>query len=90
MGDGKWLPDLFLGAEGKQLIETGDWLHVRHIAAAQILLKKKITKVDGFPKVDGLQLPTLVEARRCNNMVGEGIHILNDSNKVCFDNWVPT
>ena len=62
----------------------------RHIAAAQILLKKKITKVDGFPKVDGLQLPTLVEAGRCNNVVGEGIHILNDLNKVCFDSWVPT
>ena len=79
--DGKWLPQLFLRAEDKQLIETGDWLSDRHIAAAQMLLKKEIPKVDGFPKVDGLQLPTLAEAGRCNIMVGEGIQILNDSNK---------
>ena len=63
------------------MIESGDWLSDRHIAATQMLLKKEIPKVDGFPKLDGLQLPTLAEAGRCNSMVGEGIHILNDSNK---------
>ena len=45
--DGKWLPKLFLRAEDKQLIETGDWLTDEHIAAAQMLLKKDIPKVDG-------------------------------------------
>ena len=82
--DGKWLPELFLRAEDKQLIETGDWLSDRHIAAAQMFLKKKIPKVDGVPTVDGLKLPTLAEAGRCNILVGEGVHILNDSNK----HWV--
>ena len=33
MDDGKWLPDLFLRAEDKQLIESGDWLSDRQIAA---------------------------------------------------------
>ena len=92
--DGKWLPQPFLRAEDKQLIETGDSLSDRHIAAAQMLLKKEIPKVDGFPQLDGLQLPTLVEAGRGNIMVGEGIQILNDSNKhwicACFDSWMPT
>ena len=82
--DGKWLPELFLRAEDKQLIETGDWLSDRHIAAAQMFLKKKIPKVDGVPTVDGLKLPTQAEAGRCNILVGEGVHILNDSNK----HWV--
>lgn len=82
--DGKWLPELFLRAEDKRLIEMGDWLSDTHIAAAQMLLNKEIPKVDGFPTVDGLQLPTLAEAGRCNILVGEGVQILNDSNK----HWV--
>ena len=49
-----------------------------------MLLKKDIPKVDGFPTVDGLQLPTLAEAGRCNILVSEGVQILNDSNK----HWV--
>ena len=91
MDDGKWLPELFLRAEDKQLTETGDWLSDRHIAAAQMLLKKDIPIYGGgFPEVDGLQLPTLAEAGRCNVLVGEGIQILNHSNKhcLCFDNWI--
>ena len=31
--------------------------------------------------MDGLQLPTLAEAGRCNILVGGGIQIVNDSNK---------
>ena len=42
VGDGKWLPELFLRAKDKQLTETGDWLSDRHIAAAQMLPKKDI------------------------------------------------
>ena len=38
--NGKWLPELFLRAEDRQLIKTGDWKSDRHIAAAQMLLKK--------------------------------------------------
>ena len=49
-----------------------------------MLLKKEIPKVDGFPTVDGLHLSTLAEAGRCNILVGDGIQILNDSNK----HWV--
>ena len=82
--DEKWLPELFLRAEDKQLTETGDWLSDRHIAAAQMLLKKEIPGGGGFPEVDGLQLPTLAKAGRCNILVGGGIQILNDSNK----HWV--
>ena len=47
---GKWLSELFLRADDKKLIETGDWLMDRHTTAAQMLLKKD------FPRVDGLQM----------------------------------
>ena len=72
--EGKWLPELFLRADDKKLIETGDWLTDRHITAAQMLLKKD------FPHVDGLQVTLLAETGGWNILVNEGVQILNDSN----------
>ena len=72
--EGKWLPELFLRADDKKLIETGDWLMDRHITAAQMLLKKD------FPHVDGLQVTLLAETGGWNILVNEGVQILNDSN----------
>jgi len=72
--EGKWLPELFLRADDKKLIETGDWLTDRHITAAQVLLKKD------FPHVDGLQVTLLAETGGWNILVNEGVQILNDSN----------
>ena len=77
-GSTSWIPELFLSAEDKRLIEMGNWLTDKHITAAQMLLQKH------HPKVDGLQSPTLAQTGGWNILVSEGVQILNDSNK----HWV--
>ncbi len=78
VADGKWLPELFLRADDKELIETGRWLTDKHVTAAQMLLQKD------FPQVNGLQETTLAETGGWKILVTEGVQILNDSNQ----HWV--
>ena len=77
-----WLPDLHLNQEDKLILETRQWLTGKHIIAAQELLGKQ------FSHVQGLQLPFLEQRDQFKAMPSIGVQILNENNNHWFNHWL--